>query len=218
MSDPAIGVPASVSGDSTDVSTALDVASALWEKGSADESIRWLRRAVEAAGEAGNPARADELAGAVADLERLVVDRAAAAASKPPPAPPPTVSRPSMPAPASGLVRSAPPPLPARSSAPAPAPSRAPAGAGATAMARPHSSVVAALPTVPPAAFSVPAGTTIRVSVKGSSRDPDLLIVRPLPEGHPAPPGTREGTLVIAEDPALEREESHGPKNGSAVS
>jgi hypothetical protein len=73
--------------------------------------------------------------------------------------------------------------------------------------------VVAALPVVS-AAFSVPAGTTIRVSVKASSRDPDLLVVRPLPDGRPLPPGTREGTLVLAEDDA----EVHGAKNGSAVS
>jgi hypothetical protein len=65
-----------------------------------------------------------------------------------------------------------------------------------------------------PAAFSVSAGTPIRVSVKASSRDPDLLIVRPLVDGRALPPGTREATLLLVEDDA----EAHGPKNGSAVS
>jgi hypothetical protein len=65
-----------------------------------------------------------------------------------------------------------------------------------------------------PVALSVPAGTPIRVSVKASARDPDLLVVRVLPEGRPVPPGTREASLILAADEA----EAHGPKNGSAVS
>jgi hypothetical protein len=68
--------------------------------------------------------------------------------------------------------------------------------------------------SVVPPAFTVPAGTPIRVSVRASARDPDLLVVRPLPEGRPLPPGTREASLVLVED----EQESHGHKNGSAVS
>jgi hypothetical protein len=40
------------------------------------------------------------------------------------------------------------------------------------------------------------------VSVKTSVRDPDLLVVRPLAEGQPPPPGTREAFLVMVEPAA----------------
>jgi hypothetical protein len=39
----------------------------------------------------------------------------------------------------------------------------------------------------------------LRVSVKASVRDPNLLVARPLPEGQEPPPGTREALLVMAE-------------------
>jgi hypothetical protein len=39
----------------------------------------------------------------------------------------------------------------------------------------------------------------LRVSVKVSVRDPNLLVVRPLPDGQPLPPGTREAMLVLAD-------------------
>ncbi len=61
-------VPASVTGDSSDVAVALEVATALWEKGDSDEAIRWLRRAAEAAGEAGDAPRAAGLARAAEEL------------------------------------------------------------------------------------------------------------------------------------------------------
>jgi hypothetical protein len=38
----------------------------------------------------------------------------------------------------------------------------------------------------------------IRVSIRTSLRDPDLFVVRALPEGAAAPAGTREGTLLLA--------------------
>lgn len=62
-------IPASVVGDSGDVTVALEVASALWEKGDNEEALRWMKRAVEAAGEAGDGARAAGLAQAAGDLE-----------------------------------------------------------------------------------------------------------------------------------------------------
>jgi hypothetical protein len=213
MSDPSIRVPASVAGDSTDVSTALEVAGALWVKGSPEESLRWLKRAVEAAGEVGDAARADELAGAVADLETSIATKAApsaaSAASKPPP-PPTTASRAPAAPTAAASARPAPPPLPARS-----APSRAPGRSLSTPASRAQASI-APLPVVP-AAFMVPAGTSLRVSVKVSARDPELLVVRLLPEGRPPPPGAREGTLVLAEEEADAHGHANGAK-GSAVS
>jgi hypothetical protein len=213
MSDTAIRVPASVAGDSTDVSTALEVAGALWEKGSPDESIRWLRRAVEAAGEAGNTGRADELGSAVVELERSVgtgaAPPAAVAVSKPPPPPPAASRAPAPPGPPPPTGRPPPAP-PVRTSAP-------PVSRAAARSVAPSSRVSAAtaLPiAVVPAAFAVPAGTPIRVSVKASTRDPELLVVRPLAEGRPLPPGTREGSLVLLDD----EDEGRGHTNGSAVS
>jgi hypothetical protein len=37
----------------------------------------------------------------------------------------------------------------------------------------------------------------VRVSVRMSVRDSSLFVVRPLPEGQPAPPGTTEAVLVM---------------------
>ncbi len=208
MSDPATRVPASVAGDSTDVSTALEIAGALWQKGSRDESLRWLKRAIEAAGEGGDPARADQLTSAVAELERSVgpepaVDMAAptlpasTVAPSPAASAPPTTGRPPP-----SRLSAPPPPLPARAQRSTAPPQRAAVA------------VDPAIVAMMPASFSVPAGTPIRVSVKASARDPDLLVVRPLPDGRALPPGTREGTLVLAADDA----EARGHKNGSPVS
>jgi hypothetical protein len=63
-------VPGSVSGDASDVADALDVAVALWDKGNKEESIRWLKRAAEAAGQAGHASRAASLSKTTGDLER----------------------------------------------------------------------------------------------------------------------------------------------------
>ena len=84
MSEPASVIPKSEAGDAEDVSTALETASLLWAKGDAPESIRWIRRAAEAAGEAGNDMRALALARAAADLTSAEPARKA---SKPPPLP-----------------------------------------------------------------------------------------------------------------------------------
>jgi hypothetical protein len=61
----------------------------------------------------------------------------------------------------------------------------------------------------------LPVGQRIRVSVKTSVRDPNLLVVRPLAEGRPLPPGTREGTLVLSEE---QTEDARNHANGSAAS
>jgi Meckel syndrome type 1 protein len=231
MSDSAIRVPASVPGDPTDVSTALEVAGALWAKGSTDESLRWLKRAAEAATETGNAARADELGNAIVELETSLTAKvapalvpsvaAASAASRPPPPPVSAAStavRASAAPPAAASTTGRPPPPPlVRSSASVPPVSRAPARSVAPAprAAMPVSAVTAVPIAVVPAAFTIPSGTPIRVSVRASARDPDLLVVRLLPAGRPLPPGTREASLVLVEE---EGEEARNHTNGSAVS
>ena len=66
----------------------------------------------------------------------------------------------------------------------------------------------------PPAAqYSLPSPgqeTRIRVSVKLSVRDPNLLIARPLAHGEPPPPGTREATLLLVEPAAEPATSSNG--------
>jgi hypothetical protein len=69
-------------------------------------------------------------------------------------------------------------------------------------------SVVAAPPPAAPAPVYTPVPgqeTRLRVAVKLSVRDPNLVIARPLPAGEAPPPGTREALLILFEpgaDPA----------------
>jgi hypothetical protein len=260
MSEVTIRVPAAVAGDPSDVSTALEVAGALWEKGSREDAIRWVKRAVEAASGAGAEARAAALSAAVAELERAAerpseagppasiddaevepvtsapeipgapaIPAAPSAASAPPPVPSAPPSAPSAAPQAASHSASKPPPVPAAAHAtsasrpparPASVAARAPSTpAGAPPSARPRvgaapgASATVAAPLPPP--VKLPVGQRIRVSVKTSVRDPSLLVVRPLAEGRPLPPGTREGTLVLSEDTA---EDARGHTNGSATS
>ncbi|HEY4015519.1 MAG TPA: hypothetical protein VGM06_19380 [Polyangiaceae bacterium] len=80
-------MPAGAAGDSSDVAVALEVAGALWEKGDHDEGLRWLKRAIEAASEAGDAARAAALVKASSELEASLT-RDASAKSVPATAPP----------------------------------------------------------------------------------------------------------------------------------
>ena len=175
-------VPTSVVGDPTDVAVALEVAGALWEKGDNDEAVRWLRRAGEAAGEAGNNERAAALGQAAGELQaslELRRDSAPEPIAKPVP---PTMPAPSSPIAASQPVNASrvPAPHPGLRSASKPPP-------------LPHVHV-AAVPSM-----LETQGGRMRVSVKTSARDPNLFLIRPLGEGQPAPNGTREAFLVLAD-------------------
>lgn len=177
-------VPASVVGDPTDVSVALEVAGALWEKGDNDEAVRWLRRAGEAAGEAGNSERAAVLGQAAGDLQaslELRRDSAPEPVAKPIP---PTMPAPSSPAATTQVTAAsrAPAPHPGLRSASKPPP-------------LPQTHVVATGPSI----LETHGGGRIRVSVKTSVRDPGLLLIRPLGEGQTAPGGTREAFLVLSD-------------------
>lgn len=116
--------------------------------------------------------------------------------AKPPPPPQrPATSRPPPPPP----LRSTKAAAPTGSVAPAPAAVsvRAPAAEGPASMAP------AAPPAPAPPAMAVPGQETrLRVSVKLSVRDPNLLIARPLGAGEPPPPGTREALLILVEPAA----------------
>lgn len=173
--------PASIAGDPTEVVTAIDVANALWDKGNNSEAIRWLNRAVVAASEAGNSARAADLAQAAGELQALVDVRATEAALSVPP--PVESTPPSMP------PGSAPPPQ-----EPWPDSSR-------------RVQLVRAVSSNPPHAAQ---DGWMRVSVRTSVRDPKLFVLRPLAEGEPVPTGTREGFLALADSPSNDAKKSNG--------
>lgn len=63
-----IEFPAPAADDAEDVVFALETAGALWKRGDAQDSIRWVRRAAESAEESGNDMRALTLARTAADL------------------------------------------------------------------------------------------------------------------------------------------------------
>ena len=84
--------PSPEDSDAEDVVLALETANALWGRSDAKEAIRWLRRAAEAAEEAGDDMRALTLARTAADLTTQVekdtpAPAAKAAASSPASAP-----------------------------------------------------------------------------------------------------------------------------------
>jgi hypothetical protein len=71
MADATIRVPETQSSDPTEVAEALEIARTLWEKGERRDAIRWVRRAAEAADEAGETTRVATLARAAAELEEI---------------------------------------------------------------------------------------------------------------------------------------------------
>jgi hypothetical protein len=92
-------------------------------------------------------------------------------------------------------------------------PAAPPGPATAHAQVAAQEPVHAHAPVAPPIAVVAQPGleTRLRVSVKLSVRDPNLLLARPLREGEAPPPGTREAVLVLVE-PAAEPD----PRGGGA--
>src|SRR5688500_163043 len=167
--------PVSTAQDDEQVTTALDTASALWTRGDAREALRWLRRAAEMAGEAGDDWRAVQLARAAADLSsELQIPPSLVPAS-----PGPLIPRSFPSNPAAALLAG-------------PAPQSYPS---------PRSQPVSAPPR--PLAASVPrarARQALHVAVTPSEGDRTVLHVRVLAEGEPLPEGA-EAALLVALDP-----------------
>lgn len=88
-------VPEAKPEDPEDVSWALSTAEAMWARGNHGESIKWIRKAAEAASEHDQDLRALELAKVAADLTGLVARRSLAAGAAPAPAEDPAPSVPS---------------------------------------------------------------------------------------------------------------------------
>jgi hypothetical protein len=104
-----IRVPSTVDADPPEVAEALEVARSLWDSGERGDAIRWVRRAAEAADDAGQNARVASLARAAADLEDLALAPSSPTSQTRP------ASRPAPPPP-----RSIPPPLPSKRTPPPP--------------------------------------------------------------------------------------------------
>jgi hypothetical protein len=183
---PRTKLPAPEASDSKDVALALEEAIALWATSKKDEALAVLSRAAEAAERTGANERATELHAAVLDLKGDGVPR------PPGTRPPPPSSKSVVPsqAPRPGGASHAPPPPSARAAAPsAPAPP-------------PQAALVAATQVDAAAALAGSGERGLHVWVRTSARDPGLLLVRLLPDGHPAPPGAHEAYLRPAEDSA----------------
>jgi hypothetical protein len=119
MTDPTTRVPVPLDDDPEDVVEALEVAGALWEKGDRADAIRWVRRAAEAAADAGDTSRLAALARSAADLEQVAAPSPSAPSLEDALVPADDLDSQTRPA-----VRSVAPP--ARPTAPPPLPSRAP--------------------------------------------------------------------------------------------
>jgi hypothetical protein len=179
--------PKAEASDHPDVSVLLKAATALSADGDTDGVIRWVTRAAEAAGEVGDDRRALELARAVADLKESLAARehTPAPATRPPTTtmpPPPSARKPSLPPKPPLRHRSVPPTLPQTPAASVPPGASAPVDAARRNGASSDNDEAGA--------------TSVRVSVKSSVRDPDLLIVRILKKGETAPAGCGEAVLA----------------------
>jgi hypothetical protein len=198
--------PVSTEQDDDQVTTALDTASALWSRGDAREALRWLRRAAEMAGEAGDDFRAVQLARAAADLSSelqipptLVPATSGPLAPRSYPSHAPPVAVPTQP----NHARPPGPPAPAFSSSPISARGRPlPPRRGV----EPYEVVTSAPPLAPePLSRSIASATSPRprqalhVAVIPADDDRNLLYVRILADGEAPPTGSHEALLVALE-------------------
>lgn len=210
----AIDIPRPLSADNETVITALETAALFGSKGDALEAVRWLRRAAESAGEAGDDARALALSRTAADLNEELSAKHHLTTPSPPP-------QPSLPPP----LPSAPPPLPVSA---APRPSAPPASVAPPARVTPPAPAVAAeepRPSAPPPSLrpsyptppssragyrhttppssqmpvARPSGgpQATRVAIHRSPRAAGVFEVRVLAEGEAAHPGDSEAFLVM---------------------
>ena len=114
----AIDIPHPLSADTETVITALETAELFSSKGDTQEAVRWLRRAAESAGEAGDDARALALSRTAADLrEALEVKPRPVSVPRPSTAPVPRpstapTSTPSASPPPASVHSATPPPVP----------------------------------------------------------------------------------------------------------
>jgi len=198
-----LAIPSPTDSDPEDVVTALETAAIFGVKADRAQTVHWLRRAAESAGESGHDLRAVELARFAADM------------SIPPPAPSAQATPVETPpeAKASRSAASAPPPLPIRASVGPSAPSST---APSAPSARPPVRDRVPARTSNPVAAALLAGESkaplrqaLRVAVKKNGA-PRTYAVSLLEDGEHAPDGFHEALLVLVSPSAnlLESETS----------
>lgn len=178
-----IDIPSPSAADDETVVTALETAAIFGAKGDAQEAMRWLRRAAESAGAAGDDERALSLSRVAAELHDELSGTRPVASPRPVPSSPPrpVPSSPPRPVPS--------PPPPASVSYPPPPSSR-------TAPPAPEAAAPEPTPT-----SSTGARHAARVAVSISTSKVGYLEVRLLAEGEAPRLGAAEGLLVML-DPA----------------
>ncbi len=213
-------LPVSEPADSSDTRWALETARTLWLQGERREALRWIRRAAEAASEAGADDRALTLAKVGAEL-RGVLD--IPRTEPPPPMAPAAPNVVFAPTPAASPlplvhaapnVASAPPPVPLARFAPpplqaAPAPAASVAPKSVPRIDRPSSAavsdgdlvvtVVSTDGAAPPPNGSIVSHRAVRVAVMAVAPGARELRVRRLSEGEVAPKDATVALLVAFE-------------------
>lgn len=212
----AIDIPSPSGADNETVSTALETAALFRSKGDGQEAMRWLRRAAESAGEAGDDERALSLSRVVADLHDEL-EHAPEPTSAPYPPPPSSRSASSS---LSSFRASHPPPPSSRAPRPSlssprasqlPRPSARPVYSASTSRpassVRPASEAVAApvassssepaRAVAPPVSPAKGARHAARVAIEISTTKPGVLEVRLLAEGETPRIGSSEALLVM---------------------
>ena len=188
MADTSTNLPLAEASDAAEVLLALETARALWSKGLALESVRWIQRAAENAESAGNDLRALSLARAAADL-RAEVNVGSE--------PPGSMNEATALAPYDDFTESTIVDSPAASLAKV-------ALQSSVQIAELPPRVSSELPVAPPPASAPPTERpalaaqyqTLRVCVLSSDTTTRQLTVRILDEGEAPPPGAAQALLV----------------------
>jgi hypothetical protein len=185
-----IEIPTPSRADTETVSTALETAAVFRSKGDGREAMRWLQRAAESAGAAGDDERALSLSRVAADLHaELDVPEPPKALPPPPPSPPPS-------------SRAAPPSSSSmRASHPAPPSSRAAPSSSSSLRAShpapPSSRAPEPTPSVPPTFHATGARQAARVAIAISTTKAGVFELRLLADGESARIGSSEALLVM---------------------
>lgn len=193
MADAKNPIPSTQPGDSDDVELALETAQRLYRTGDHAEALKWLRRAANAAEEAGDDMRQLQLARAAADLTATISTNPQVVTSAP--SVPPTAKS-ALPSPTPSRLPQPP------SKQPPPAPSNKPSVVpGPVAPAKPSAAATTSgTPQPPSAASSGPPP----LPAKGRPSPPS---VTPAPgrasESQPPPPQLSDSITPLASKPAV---------------
>jgi hypothetical protein len=191
-----LAFPAPEPSDTEDVAWTLQTAGTMWARGDAHEAVRWLRRAAEAASDAGNDERALTLARSAADLT--------AATNLPPSVPPPRVSP-------DETTRMEAPPLSQTNNPIVPfddaqyeGEHTIPEGLDVVERRPPpppssRRNTPPARPSTLPGRANIRPRQALRVGVMPSPDDKNLLLVRPLADDEALPDGHHEALLTALE-------------------